>query len=289
MLGTMIRDTYTKEGARDIRDALDDIASPRDNYGFSSVGVYCYFDPESSDVLYVGLARDLTQRFCHHNGLISAKPTTCKVREINAWFAEHERMGFAVFVQSPFEQVATARNGRRKKAQAAIRMALGELDEDDLSGLQHATTMEGILIESYRAKYGSIPPWNKMNASIAGQGLATQSGYNLLDIMTGKVDSLIMARRTIRELSGDPTSLEFENLLHGGRTYATVKSCGIGMDSHTVLAALNEMVSMPIREDQAKISRKFGCVLDCFVSLLPIFCSDQKVIRVPRYVQSLTH
>ncbi|MGW1758967.1 hypothetical protein [Streptomyces mirabilis] len=242
----MIRDIYTKEDATEIKYALDDIASPRDNYGFSSVGVYCYFDPESSEVLYIGLARDLTQRFCQHNGLIAAKPATCKVREIAAWFAARKRMGFAVFVQSPFEQVATARNGRRKQAQPAIR---AHFDEDDLSGLQHATTMEGILIESHRAKHGSIPPWNKMNASIEGQGLATDGGYNLLDIMTGKVDSLILARKAIRELSNDPTSMEFENLLHGGRTYATVQSCGIGMDSRIILTALNEMISMPFMSD----------------------------------------
>ncbi len=78
MLGTIIRDLYIKEETREIKDALDDIASPRDNYGFSSVGVYCYFDPETLSVLYIGLARDLTQRFCHHNGTTRSSQRAAK-------------------------------------------------------------------------------------------------------------------------------------------------------------------------------------------------------------------
>ncbi len=243
MLGTIIRDLYGKQETHEIKYALDDIASPNDTYGFSSVGVYCYFNPEDSTALYIGLARDLTQRFCHHNGVIKVKPESCKVREITAWFTEHEKLGLAIFVQSPLEQVSTSRNAKKRSKNT------GEHSDSPLEGLLHATTMEGILIESYKAKHGSLPPWNKTGASLTGQGLATTGGYNLLEIMTGKVDSLILSRKTLRELSDDPTYLEFESLLHGGRTYATAQHAGRGMDSRAILSAMNEITASPFLAD----------------------------------------
>ncbi len=166
------------------------------------------------------------------------------MREIAAWFTGHTKLGISIFVQSPLEQVDTARNTRGGRR--------GRLERDSnayLDGLLHAITMEGILIESYKSRHGSLPPWNKTGASVTGQGLATAGGYNLLDIMTGKVDSLILSRKTIRNLSSDPTCMEFESLLHGGRTYAAAQCGGRGMDSHAILSAMNEMIASPFLAD----------------------------------------
>ena len=46
MFGTVIIDAYRKEEALEMADAIDDLCSPTDNYGWASAGIYCFcFDP----------------------------------------------------------------------------------------------------------------------------------------------------------------------------------------------------------------------------------------------------
>lgn len=42
MFGTVIIDAYRKEEALEMADAIDDLCSPTDNYGWASAGIYCF-------------------------------------------------------------------------------------------------------------------------------------------------------------------------------------------------------------------------------------------------------
>ena len=44
MFGTVIIDAYRKEEALEMADAIDDLCSPTDNYGWASAGIYCFWD-----------------------------------------------------------------------------------------------------------------------------------------------------------------------------------------------------------------------------------------------------
>jgi hypothetical protein len=204
MLVTVITDIYSKQEAGDVSDAIDDIASPKDDYGFSSTGIYMLFNPESSGILYIGLARDLPVRFGHHNGLIPFSAKGCKRKEIDRWFEENEKIGYSMVVQSCFEQHATERNMRAVELHNEESPIFFSYPTE---GLEQAKIFEGLLIEAHRKKHGTKPPWNKVGGSVEGQRVVTEDAFSFVEMMAGKRDGLFKARRTIRELSADPTSM----------------------------------------------------------------------------------
>ena len=55
MFGTVIIDAYRKEETLEMADAIDDLCSPTDNYGWASAGIYCFWDYYAEAVLYIGL------------------------------------------------------------------------------------------------------------------------------------------------------------------------------------------------------------------------------------------
>lgn len=73
MFETVIIDAYRKEEALEIANAINDLCSPADNYGWASAGIYCFWDYYAEAVLYIGLAGDLAERFKQHNGILPAK------------------------------------------------------------------------------------------------------------------------------------------------------------------------------------------------------------------------
>ena len=56
MFGTVIIDAYRKEETLELADAIDDLCSPKDNNGWASAGIYCFWDYYAEAVLYIGLA-----------------------------------------------------------------------------------------------------------------------------------------------------------------------------------------------------------------------------------------
>ena len=107
MFGTVIIDAYRKEEALEMADAIDDLCSPTDNYGWASAGIYCFWDYYAEAVLYIGLAGDLAERFKQHNGILPIKEGSkqkqiqemndwvtqylCNRRYLNRWFIETEK------------------------------------------------------------------------------------------------------------------------------------------------------------------------------------------------------
>jgi hypothetical protein len=222
-----------------MRAAIDDIASPLDSYGFASAGVYIFFDPTKFKVLYIGLARDLAQRFAQHNGLVSMSASGCKRERLEEWFRKHKLLGYAIFVQSCIDQVAVSRQAGTMSAEyydeeSSAFWGYGE------SGLEDIKANEGVLIEAYKQLHGELPHWNKVGGASHPRDRATPAMYAQLDLATGKIDSLLLARKTIRELSGDPSAMTYEEALHVGRQWSIVKHFGRGIDTPEILKSLDE-------------------------------------------------
>ncbi len=232
-LATVIRDVYRSEERKELRDALRSLL-PVGGYNWHPSGVYCFWDPDTRDVLYVGLAKDIERRFAQHNGLVGSSAKGNKRTKIDGWFAERPRLGYSIIVQS-----------------AAVVLLEG-------FGLDTSSEIiaigEGQLIEAHRQRFGVRPLWNAMGGSTYGATWTgpLSAGYFLL--LTGRVDGLLVARRTIRQLAAEPESVDREMTLHGARMHALHEhgmTGGVGdREIKSALAALlqnRELGDDPIR------------------------------------------
>lgn len=218
MFGTVIIDAYRKEEALEMANAIDDLCSPVDTYGWASAGIYCFWDYYSEVVLYIGLAGDLAERFRQHNGILPVKAGS-KQKQIEDYFSKNERLGYTMFVQSPLSQPLVHRNRNvyekfARQQNSPIEDILSEQGRDDIK------RVEGILIEAFRRKYGHFPPWNSIGGSAAGQTKVMEKNINIVKSFCHPNDyaiNPIVSRSTIRELSGNPEWTWYENYLHAVR------------------------------------------------------------------------
>ena len=199
-------------------DAIDDLCSPTDNYGWASAGIYCFWDYYAEAVLYIGLAGDLAERFKQHNGILPIKEGS-KQKQIEDYFSRNERLGYTIFVQSPLPQPLVHRNRKvyekfAKQQNSPIEDMLSEQGRDDIK------RVEGILIESFRRKYGHFPLWNSMGGSMVGQTKVMENNINIVNSFCQPDNyaiNPIVSRSTIRELSRNPEWEWYENYLHAAR------------------------------------------------------------------------
>ena len=218
MFGTIIMDAYRKEEALQMAEAIDDLCSPNDSYGWASAGIYCFWDYYAQEVLYIGLAGDLSERFKQHNGILPIKDGS-KQKKIEEYFSRNDRLGYTIFVQSPLSQPLVHRNKRMygefaEQNHAPVEDMLSEQGKDDIK------IVEGILIEAYHRKFGHFPPWNKIGGSITGQGRVQENNINIV-LSFCNPDSYnvnpLLSRSTIRELSSHSDWAWYENYLHAVR------------------------------------------------------------------------
>lgn len=238
MFGTVIIDAYTKDEREELAEAIDDLCSPNDNYGWASAGIYCFWDYYNEEILYIGLASDLSDRFKQHNGIKPVDHTSCKFEKIEAYFENNYRLGYTIFVQSPLSQPLTYRN---RATYEKFATQLNSPVEDMLSeqGREDIKSTEGILIESYRRRHGYFPPWNEVGGSLLGQQNVSPNNYNIVKSFCTPDDfyrNPIMARSTIRELSNNPTYASFESYLHAVRMYILI----FGMEYNEALDFANK-------------------------------------------------
>ena len=73
MFGTVIIDAYQKSETMEWAEAIEDLCSPNDSYGWASAGIYCFWDYYFEEILYIGLAVNLSERFKQHNGILPLK------------------------------------------------------------------------------------------------------------------------------------------------------------------------------------------------------------------------
>ena len=217
MLCTVIRDVYRQNDTKMLAEALDDIASPIDQNGWASAGVYCFWDPNTNEILYIGLAADLGQRVMQHNGLKPCNEEGCKFQQVQEWFKLHEELGFSILVQSMLSQPRTSRNSEVYEPSLFLKMHPELFDP-----LGAIRMTEGLLIGSEKVENNRLPPWNKIGGSRVGAQKATKSHNQLARLFTYSDNDEFVARKSIRDVSENPTFEAFELHLHGVRQLMAV-------------------------------------------------------------------
>ena len=241
MFGTVILDAYTLAETKDLAYAIDDLCSPNDSYGWASAGIYSFWDYNTHEVLYIGLASDLAIRFQQHNGLLSMPEEGCKYAHIQEYFTSHEKLGYTIFVQSPFSQPMVHRDKELFQKMAAEHNSTIQDYVSD-QGITDIKRVEGILIESFNKYYGRLPAWNKVGGSIEGQRHVMPNNINIVKSFSETqlyAANPIVSRSTIRELSNNSMYEGFESFLHSVRIYMLI----FGMDYSDALTFANSMDS----------------------------------------------
>ncbi|MEJ8553760.1 hypothetical protein [Tepidibacter sp. Z1-5] len=256
MFGTIIIDAYKKDEKDIIAEALDELCSPMDNYGWASAGVYCYWNYYTKQVYYIGLAVDLCERFKQHNGLIAIDDNSCKKKQIDDYFKSHEKLGFSIFVQSPLSQPITSKNKKKYEGffdkWSPIENYIGN------EGKEHIKRVEGVLIEAYRKIHSSFPIWNKVGGSIEGQKASKKESYEIINLFKEFNPNPIVSRSSLRELADNPTLERYENFLHSVRM--TVFHSGLSYEksleyhkSMSIIDTYGEMLKVGYFEKELKI------------------------------------
>jgi hypothetical protein len=256
MWGTFILDSYRWERRRELQQAIEEIASSRDSYGFASGGVYCYWEIDTRRVLYVGRAVDLPERFAQHNGLRGSRKGT-KYQQIVEHFNRADELGFTMLVRAPNAQTNVAR--LRKQVQADFGPISDEEwdDEGDVADerereIAHA---EGIALRSHLLAHGRVPPWNEMGGELGAWGESMNRPDHSAELNTGAVDVLLQARRTTRELANDTTATQFESVLQLARSDAVVRAslANEQLSDFQIIAALDAIADGFFAADRDRI------------------------------------
>ncbi|MCP4139868.1 MAG: GIY-YIG nuclease family protein [Chloroflexi bacterium] len=209
-LGTFIVDAYTKDQKTEITDALNEICAPIDNVGWASSGIYCFWNYETKEILYIGLTKDFGTRFKQHNGLIKSKTGTSIYKQISQHFQKHEKIGFSIFPQAPLAQPKVSRN--HKRTDFTEYEWLTEQAKDIIY------TVEGSFIEACKKANGRIPKWNKADGAKTGQKKASLELYSLLsDGFLGNTNNPLIAKSSLREIAQNDIYEWYEINLHGAR------------------------------------------------------------------------
>ncbi|MGQ3678062.1 GIY-YIG nuclease family protein [Tenacibaculum discolor] len=242
MLGTIILQPYTKEERNKVADSLNELCHPNENYGWASAGVYSYWNYYTNEVLYIGLASDLTQRFKQHNGFHkSIDKKTCKVEKIQEYFDKNEKIGFSIIVQSIISQPFTSKLKKRGAEKSS-----SFIDFHGNEGIESIKHQEGLLIEAYKLANGKIPEWNKINGAKSGRKSAKLKNYESLKIISNQNKHLLLSKSSLFEIAENPTFERFENFLHSVRIstptlgYATSLKLSRVNDENTYSQMLSE-------------------------------------------------
>lgn len=222
MLATIIVDAYEKTEISEFSEALDELCNPCDNYGWASAGIYSFWNYETKEILYIGLAVDLLLRFKQHNGLLPCDPKSCKVDYINEYFTHYDKIGYSIMVQSTLSQPITSKN-KSDEPDGETMYEMGLEPEDfiikrDAKDRDDIKNVEGILLECYRRKNKKYPVWNGMGGAMVGRKRANPGNYkDIVESFTRLEPHLLVSRSTLRELAQNPTYERYENFLHAIR------------------------------------------------------------------------
>ncbi|MDX1933468.1 MAG: hypothetical protein SFU56_12735 [Capsulimonadales bacterium] len=241
MLATFISDVFRKSEIEQIAFALDDLCDPRRNFGWASAGLYCFWDIQSKEIYYIGLAVDLAQRFRQHTGLIPCDEKGCKIQQITKHFDSNELIGYTIFVQSYRSQPLVARIAQEQRM--SVKDYETEYGSWTTQGEDEIRLIEGLLIEAHR-KQGKHPVWNKIGGSKEGAAIQYPSADILLNFLNGTNSGPLLARSTLRELvTADEDEMYEEIILHVMR----LNMLRIGMDYNTAFANVDDMTGLRAR------------------------------------------
>lgn len=218
MYGTIVQNSFSKNDAPFIAEYLDDLCSPTDYYGWSSTGIYTFWNYNTREILYIGLATDLSQRFKQHLGLTASNSHRgTKYLKIEEYFQSNTTLGYSVLLQSILGQATIRKNFSPFSSSIQTytdieNRSLSDYNREDIK--INLKDIEGQLIESFKQVHGHFPSWNSIGGSIVGQSKATRENYELIRSFSTSQYSPFVARSTLKELSHNPTLERYENFLH---------------------------------------------------------------------------
>lgn len=232
MLCTVIWDIYCADERAQVWDALQSLL-PEDSPSWSQKGVYGYWDPDTRELLYLGLANNLPERFAQHNGLVPHSGGN-KRGEIDAWFEGHKQLGLTTMIQAGAVGLLDLMHEISPSlgAESSEIIALGE----------------GQLIELHRQETGARPSWNRIGGSKYGAELAVENAHSLIPILSAARDSLFVARRSLRNLAADDCALAWETTIHSARMRAV-------LDAHDIRGLPAETPDISKRIEQLLLVR----------------------------------
>jgi hypothetical protein len=226
-LATIVLNRYSATSAKHLADALDMMCAPTDAYGWSSSGIYVFWNPATKEVLYVGLALDLPFRFRQHNGLIACAANACKSEQITGYFKTNEYLGYSLLLQSPLDQPVCDRRTHLNPEELAWAVEeFGLETEDEAKRLinkhidRTIRRAEGAMLAAHKREQGHLPAWNKIGGfDVDYSDAAISDGLAHLKAATGMPSRFdwLVARSTLSELAANPTWAAYESHLHGIR------------------------------------------------------------------------
>jgi hypothetical protein len=223
MWGTCILEAYCNHERERVAEALEDICSPRDDYGFASGGVYCFWALDTRRPLYIGRAVDLPDRFRQHNGLGGRRTRGTKLAHIDNHFGDdkYKPLGYSILVRSPASQTTT---GRRRRDLTKLYGWVEDPGSIQSENEYEIAQVEGTAIRSYWLAHGKLPPWNAIQGQATRWSTSMRRPDMSAELFCGTVNSLIQARRTIVPLAQEPTSVAYETDLHTARIEAVKRT-----------------------------------------------------------------
>ncbi len=232
MLATVIVNRYVSADVVALADAIDELCSPNDTYGWSSSGVYCFWNFDTKEILYLGLAIDLALRFRQHNGLSACPENCCKRAQIAAHFQIHAHLGFSVFVQSSIVQSITHRwEGRHPGELEWIAENFGYFDADQVKGdlnpqvVDALRKTEGAMLAAHKKDHGRFPVWNErggLKRKYAESKFETARHFMRSFTRSHPRDDPFTARSTFQELAAKSLRERYERFLHAARMHMLI-------------------------------------------------------------------
>ncbi|MFG6494367.1 GIY-YIG nuclease family protein [Fictibacillus sp. UD] len=199
--GTIIQDAYKREDVSSIVDALKDLCSPMNvnmsSRAWASSGIYSFWNYESRELLYIGLAVDFSERFKQHNGIIPTLPSSSKFEYITEYFESNEKLGFSILTMPSLYQPIIRKNF--KKIYSGEQVELSDFSDEQFK--RDVKIVEGILIQSYKNKFNQLPPWNNIAGYKKGAARCTAGNYKIVEAFTtNNWNHSLLSKCTLREL-----------------------------------------------------------------------------------------
>lgn len=218
MLATIVTEILENKDRDEVIAALEDICSPIEARGWASAGIYTFWDPTTGEILYIGLAVDLSIRFQQHLGRIQCDPAACKIEQITKYFQENKYLGYSVFLQSTLSQPFNAR-WRQEHGDIVAREEEDQYEHKD-DGLRLIKRAEGILIDEHLQRFGARPQWNKINGLHGAEDLGSQqTKLTVLQSFINLQWTPLTARDTLRGLAANDRHRKYEEWLHAVRLW----------------------------------------------------------------------
>jgi hypothetical protein len=232
MFGTVFLEAYREDEKEDVLKAIHALTGSGGLW--SSVGIYCYFNPSTALPLYIGKAMNVGSRFSQHN-LAKSKPGSNKRAKIDHYFQNNEVLGVSLLLlpSAFYASLDGLNNKKHRRIKNRFNAAIESI----------------LILKQTKAKLS----WNIQNGSRLYLNQLRRDTHLIVGAMCGKLDTTnfwLTASETIRELPQTHENNEFETVLSFIRfqmlflNKSLVEACNsAGVKSTTYQQAFNQWLA----------------------------------------------